>query len=129
MLKDLYSKLEGTTVSRGTQNIAAAIQREVKDFVVSDEVALIAAIAMTAEIHILLSPIRELRKVSREVAEMHEQVTTAFAVALQVVGVSHGLTPEQIHRVFEVAERERVTDLKTTSAELDALTVPQTSLQ
>ena len=129
MLNDLYSKLEGTTISPGTQNIAAAIQKEA-GFPVPDEVALVAALALTVEIHLNLSPVCPLEKLSKDIADTHDQVTSGFLCALQVVGVSHGLTTKQLEHVAHVAERASIADFEAHSKAFDALhAIPQTSLQ
>lgn len=129
MLKDLYSKLEGTTVAQGTQTLAAAIQKDA-GFPVPDEVALVAALGLTAEIHMNLSPISVLAKTSREMAETWNQLTTVFLVALHAVGVSHGLTADQVDHIAHIGEQAAVADLIARAAEFDALhAIPQTSLQ
>lgn len=128
MLQDLYSKLEGVTISPGTQAIAAAIQ-EKAGFSVPDEVALIAALALTSEVHLQLSALRKLERGVPEVAELHDQISTIFRIAVDVVGVGHGLTQEQVDHLSEVAEQAAIGDLQKRSEQFDALHAAKPSLQ
>lgn len=123
MLTDLYSQMKGTVVSPGTKNMAAAIQKEVS-FPVPDLVALVAALSLTAEIHIQLSPIKDLEKVSKDALFAHSQATTAFLVALQAVGLASGLTNEQVQSVADVLEKVAIADLQQKRDEFETAGSP-----
>lgn len=93
-----------------TQNIAALIQDRAPWC--PPYVALVAALALTAETVVGLSSLTKLRQMSKGLDQTLDQVTQNFGIAILAACVREGLSHEQFHSVLELAEQAAIADLQ-----------------
>lgn len=120
MLKDgtYYSTLQGTTLARGTRNIAERIQAA--EPLIPDNVAVVAALALSAEALIGTSVLNELRKDLNDVDDTLNQVTQNFAIGIQSAAFGAGLSPTQFRQLLKTAEQATIADLEDFKARREA---------
>lgn len=121
MKQEYYEKFEGVRFAPGTRNVAERIQNTAP-FPVPDNVALILALAVTAESLIELSVLGRMRMCADNIDSALKSVTSNFIVAIQAVCLDAGLTFEQFAELLSVAERAMVADLKAFHSEPESET-------
>lgn len=115
MHQGYYDKFEGFGIAEGTRRIAEHVQTTAP-FPVPDSVAMVCALALTAETLVGLSSLHIARNVMPEVDDTLDGVTDNFVIAIKAATLAAGLSHAQFKQLLKLAEAATIADLKERDA-------------